>query len=106
MPRIEKPKKNKTPQKLTNLPTPTKSRPKTKKTQTDPISYYNCLLLKAQQDWYDPNSGKKQKIHACCKKCKVNAPVLNKQRTQEIQKLILSYQQVGDSLKKLLRPIK
>jgi len=50
MPRIEKPKKNKTPQKLTNLPTPTKSRPKTKKTQTDPISYYNCLLLKAQQD--------------------------------------------------------
>jgi len=104
MPRIEKPKKNKTPQKLTNLPTPTKSN--SKKIKASPTEYYNCLLSYAQQGFYDANEGKKQKIHACCKKCKVNAPVLNKQRTQEIQKLILSYQQVGDSLKKLLRPIK
>jgi hypothetical protein len=51
-------------------------------------------------------TGKKQKITQCCKNCKLNAPALSQQRTQEVKKLILSYQQVGDSLKKLLQPIK
>jgi hypothetical protein len=31
---------------------------------------------------------------------------LNKQRQQEINKLVISYHQVGESLKKLLKPIK
>ena len=69
------------------------------------VDYYNCLLTQAQNDWYDPTTGKKKKITACCKDCKVNAPALNSQRNQELKKLITSYQQVGDSLKKLLRPI-
>lgn len=92
MPKIEKPK----------LPT----KLKTKKTKTSPVDYYNCLLLKAQEGWHDPQTGKKKKITACCKECKINAPVFNRQREQEIKKLIVSYQQVGDSLKKLLKPIK
>jgi len=103
MPRIEKPKKNKTPQKLTNLPTPTKSN--SKKIKASPTEYYNCLLSYAQQGFYDANEGKKQKIHACCKKCKLQASDLNYQRDSEVAKLITSYKQVGDSLKKLLRPI-
>ena len=103
MPRIEKTKKQskktKT-KKLTNLPT------KLKPTKHSPVDYYNCLLLKAQNDWTDPTTGKKKKISACCKDCKVNAPQVNKNRTQEISKLITSYHQVGESLKKLLKPIK
>ena len=83
------------PTKKTNLPT-----------KHSPIDYYNFLLTKAQNDWYDPNLGKKQKITACCKDCKVNAQVLNKSREQEIRKLVTSYQRVGDSLRKLLKPIK
>ena len=94
MPKIEKSKKISLPTKL-----------KTKKTKTSPIDYYNCLLLKAQEGWHDPQTGKKKKITACCKECKTNAPVFNRQREQEIKKLIVSYQQVGDSLKKLLKPI-
>ena len=97
MPKIEKTKiKSK---KLTNLPL------KTKSTKPSPIDYYHCLLTKAQNDWRD-SSGNKKKITACCKDCKVNAPVLNKQRQQEINKLVISYHQVGESLKKLLKPIK
>jgi len=83
-----------------------KSKTKSKKTKTSPVDYYNCLLTQAQQGWYDPASGTKQKITACCKKCKANAPALASQRTNEIQKLITSYRQVGDSLTKLLQPIK
>ena len=110
MPRIDKPKKIKkvnkkvpklvatkpTP-KLTNLPT------KTKKIKSSPVDYYNCLMNYAQQGFAE--AGKKQKIHSCCKKCKVSAPSLNKQREQELTKLITSYSQVGESLKKLLQPI-
>jgi hypothetical protein len=77
-----------------------------KKNKSSPIDYYNCLLTKAQQDWYDPQTGTKKRITACCKECKANAPKLQEQRKQEIKKLIISYQQVGDSLKKLLKPIK
>ncbi len=99
MPRIEKPKKIKKTKKLTNLPT--KKSPK-----SSPIDYYNCLLVKAQQDWYDPITGKKKKITACCKDCKVQAPKVNQIRNSEISKLITSYHQVGESLKKLLKPIK
>jgi len=36
----------------------------------------------------------------------MNAPALNVQRKQELNKLITSYQQVGESLAKLLEPIK
>ena len=79
---------------------------KSKKTKPSPVDYYNCLLTQAQQGWYDPASGTKQKITSCCKKCKLNAPTLAAQRTQEIQTLITSYKQVGDSLTKLLQPIK
>lgn len=70
-----------------------------------PIDYYNCLMNYAQQGFYDAE-GKKQKIHACCKKCKLQAPTLNNQREKELVKLITSYKQVGDSLAKLLHPIK
>jgi len=95
MPKIEKSKKISLPTKL-----------KTKKTKTSPIDYYNCLLLKAQENWVDSTTGKKKKITSCCKECKTQTPIFSKQREQEIKKLIVSYQQVGDSLKKLLKPIK
>ena len=80
-----------------------KTRSKSKVSTTD---YYNCLLNFAQRGFYDVQEGKKQKIHACCKKCKLSAPALNNQRDQELVKLITSYKQVGDSLAKLLQPIK
>jgi hypothetical protein len=54
----------------------------------------------------DPTTGKKKKITACCKDCKVNAPKIQVVRNQEISKLITSYHQVGESLKKLLKPLK
>ena len=76
---------------------------KTPSPKSSPIDYYHCLMNYAQQGFYD--EGKKQKIHACCKKCKLTAPALNQQRDQELVKLITSYRQVGDSLKKLLRPV-
>jgi hypothetical protein len=67
----------------------------------------------AQQNWTDPNTGKRKKITSCCKECKVNAPALREKRTQEIQKLITAYQQfgenyrqLGESLAELLRPLK
>jgi hypothetical protein len=104
MRKIDKPKKTpkkiKKTKKLTNLPT------KVKKTKSSPVDYYNCLLTKAQNDWYDPLTGKKKKITTCCSDCKTNAPAVNQIRTQEISKLITSYHQVGESLKKLLKPIK
>ena len=91
------------------VPTSKKLVPKTKsakKTKTPSIDYYNCLLTASQNNWFDPTTGKKQKITQCCKNCKLNAPSLNKRRTEEVKKLIVSYHQVGDSLKKLLQPIK
>ena len=91
------------------VPTSKKLVPKTKstqKTKPSPVDYYNCLLTASQNNWFDPVTGKKQKITQCCKNCKLNAPALSQQRTKEVKKLILSYQQVGDSLKKLLQPIK
>jgi len=106
MPKIDKLKKTKKKpksKKLTNLPLPTK---KIKRVKSSPVDYYNCLLLKAQNDWTDPTTGKKKKITACCSDCKTNAPAVNQIRTQEINKLITSYHQVGESLKKLLKPIK
>ena len=112
MPKIDQPKKVKKtkkaaklvalkPTKKTNLPVA----PKSTKRKSTP-EYYQCLLTQAQQNWSDPVSGKKKKITACCKECKTNAPKLVAQRGQEIKKLITSYQQVGDSLKRLLQPIK
>ena len=76
---------------------------KTHSPKSSPVAYYNCLMNYAQQGFYD--EGKKQKIHACCKKCKLTAPALNNQRDQELVKLIASYRQVGDSLAKLLKPV-
>ena len=100
MPKIDKVKKTKS-KKLLPVVKTTK-----KKIKPSPVDYYNCLLLKAQNDWLDPITGKKKKITACCKDCKTNAPVLNRQRELELNKLITSYRQVGDSLSKLLKPIK
>ena len=105
MPKIEKVKKKQgksLPKKL--LPVVAKTT--TKKTKLSPVAYYNCLLTQAQNDWFDPTTGKKQKITACCKACKTKAPVLNQQRQAEVEKLITSYRQVGDSLAKLLKPLK
>lgn len=100
MPNITKfTKKKKTKKKLTNLPL------KTKTAKPSPVEYYNCLLLQAQNDWRD-SSGKKKKITACCKDCKSQAPILNKAREQELNKLITSYRQVGECLSRLLKPIK
>jgi len=101
MPKIIKRKK-------TNLPVVLKTtkKPRPKKTKSSPVEYYNCLLTQASNNWHDPYTGQKKKITACCRECKLNAPVLNQQREQELHKLITSYQQVGESLKKLLKPIK
>jgi hypothetical protein len=81
--------------------------------KSSPADYYNCLMNYAQQGFYDQQTGKKLKIHACCKKCKLNAPALNNQHGKELVKLITSYKQAGDlhkqigtSLAKLLKPIK
>jgi len=107
MPRIEKPKKLK--KKVKSLPKklslPTKVKTTTKKVKHSPVEYYNCLLTQAQNDWFDPVSGKKKKITACCKDCKSKAPILNQHRQAELEKLITSYKQVGDSLSRLLKPI-
>ena len=54
----------------------------------------------------DPTTGKKKKITTCCSDCKTNAPKIQAIREQEITKLITSYHQVGECLKKLLKPIK
>jgi len=104
MPKIDKTKKKK----RTNLPVAVKATQKKTSTKIKPssIDYYNCLLTQAQQGWFNPKTGKKQKITACCKDCKLKAPILSEQRQQEVQKLVVSYQQVGESLKKLLRPLK
>ena len=99
MPNISKVKK-------TNLPVVVKTtKKKTKKPKPSPVAYYNCLLTKAQSGWYDPTTGQKKKITACCRECKLNAPALNEQRSRELAKLITAYQQVGESLKKLLKPL-
>jgi hypothetical protein len=104
MPKINRTKKVlKKTKKPTNLPTPFKNTPS--KTKSSPVDYYNCLLNYSQQGFYDATKGKKLKIHACCRKCKEQAPSLNNIRSQELKKLITSYQQVGESLKKLLKPI-
>jgi hypothetical protein len=100
MPNLNKIRKKSKTKKLTNLPVKTKT---TK--ASSPVDYYNCLLTQAQNDWRD-SAGQKKKITSCCKDCKVNAPVLNRQRQQEINKLVVSYHQVGESLKKLLKPLK
>ena len=115
MPKIDKPKKKKRgsnllkgrslPKKLTNLPVATKAT-KSQKIKHSPVEYYNCLLTQAQNDWFDPTTGQKKKITQCCRDCKTKAPALNQQRQQELEKLITSYRQVGDSLSKLLKPIK
>lgn len=106
MPNIDKVKKTKKKKlKKTNLPA-VKTVAKKTKTKKDVVAYYNCLLTKVQSGWYDPTTGKKKQITACCKDCSANAPKLQEQRGKEITKLITSYQQVGDSLKKLLQPIK
>ena len=94
------PKKIKKTKKLTNLPT------KIKKTKSSPVDYYNCLLTSAQNDWLDSTTGQKKKITTCCKDCKTNAPALNRVREQELTKLVVAYRQVGDSLSKLLKPLK
>ncbi|CAG8856311.1 5358_t:CDS:2, partial [Gigaspora margarita] len=44
----------------------------------------------------DDATGKRKKITSCCKECKMNAPKLREQRTQEISKVIIAYQQVGE----------
>ena len=101
MPRITK---NNLPKKVKS----NKSRPKKSssrsKTKHSPIDYYNCLLTYANQNWHD-KGGTKKKITACCKDCKMHAPVLRKQRDQEIQKAVNAYKEMGESLTKLLKPI-
>jgi hypothetical protein len=79
--------------------------PKPSKVKHSPVDYYNCLMNYAQAGFYDSQEGKRQKIHSCCKKCKLSAPALNNKREQEVVKLITSYRQVGDSLAKLLKPV-
>jgi len=84
----------------------TASKSHSPKSKTSPTAYYNCLLNFANQDWHHPVTGQKKKITACCRECKLNAPALNSEKDKELVKLITSYKQVGDSLAKLLRPIK
>lgn len=96
--------KKKTSKKTTKLALK-KSLTKVAKKSHSPIDYYSCLMNYSQQGFYDEKEGKKLKIHACCKKCKLSAPSLNNQRDKELVKLISSYKQVGDSLAKLLKPL-
>jgi len=105
---MKKNKKTKLKNQVIVVPTTSKTtrKIKTKKSKISSVDYYNCLLTQAQNNWLDPTSGTKKKITQCCKDCRLNAPALNAVRNQEIKKLIISYQQVGDSLAKLLRPIK
>jgi|ERR1044071_2455807 hypothetical protein len=111
MPNLSKVKKNKKKPKSKVTKTTKVAQPKLTKppknlpVKHSPVDYYNCLLNYSQQDFYDPVENKKLRIHACCKKCKQRAPSLNNLRSQELKKLITAYQQVGDSLKKLLKPI-
>ena len=98
MPNLNQVKKTKP--KKTNLPL------KSKAPKSSPVEYYNCLLTQAQNDWLDPQTGKKKKITACCRDCKTKAPLLNQVREKELTKLVVAYRQVGDSLSKLLQPLK
>ena len=101
MPKIDKVKRN-----FPVAIKATKKKSKSKKSKASAIDYYNCLLTQAQNDWFDSTTGTKKKITACCSDCKHNAPKISAYREQEINRLITSYQQVGESLKKLLKPIK
>lgn len=96
------PRKVAKPKKTSLAVVPSLKSPRTKHSTPD---YYNCLLTYANQGWHHPITGEKKRITACCKDCKTNAPALNNQREKELVKLITSYQQVGDSLKKLLKPL-
>ncbi|CAG8513978.1 11724_t:CDS:2 [Racocetra fulgida] len=58
------------------------------------------LVEEIALEYYE--TGKKKKISACCKECKTKAPALREQRTKEVQKLIVAYQQVGESVKRLM----
>jgi hypothetical protein len=94
MPRIKKPKiKNQVIVVPTSQPVKKQSKIKTrftgqemkgtKKTKSasikrNPIDYYACLTSMAQAGF--PN-----KISACCRECKQNAPALNVKRQQELQ---------------------
>src|SRR3954469_22857040 len=110
MPKIDKPKVPKNTKKKTSKKSLVAVRPapktSSKHSKSSPTDYYNCLMNYAQQGFYDSSENKKLKIHACCKKCKQNAPALNSEKDKELVKLITSYKQVGDSLAKLLKPIK
>lgn len=83
MPNIEKTKKKKL------LPVVAKTTKKKTKSKPSPVEYYNCLLTQAQNNWYDPTTGTKKKITACCRDCKTKAPLLNQQRQQELKKWLL-----------------
>jgi len=108
MPNIDKVKKTKTKKKKTKKPTNLPVAVKKNKTapKKDVIAYYNCLLTQAQQNFLDSQTGTKKKITACCQECKSKAPNLSAQRDQEVKKLVVAYKQVGDSLTKLLQPLK
>ena len=106
---VAKPKKKVAPKskkQIISVPALPKTAKHSPKSKTSPTGYYKCLLTQAQNNWLDPVTGQKKKITTCCRDCKQNAPALNNQRDQELVKLITSYKQVGDSLGKLLRPIK
>ena len=102
IPRSAKVKKPLSPKKQIVTVSPQSSSARSKHSPTD---YYNCLMNYAQAGFYDAQEGKKMKIHACCKKCKLSAPNLNSERDKELVKLITSYKQVGDSLARLLKPL-
>src|SRR6266516_7230998 len=110
MPNIDKVKKTKTKKKKgaslpkNHLPVAVKKAKTAPK--KDVIAYYNCLLTQAQQNFLDSQTGTKKKITACCQECKSKAPNLSAQRDQEVKKLVVAYKQVGDSLTKLLQPLK
>ena len=98
MPRIDKAKKlKKAKRKL--VPQATKPTKKLTLPKKNPSAYYGCLYEQAQAGF--PN-----KITACCQKCKHQGTALAALRNQEIKTLVTAYQQVGQSLKKLLQPIK
>jgi hypothetical protein len=62
-------------------------------------AYYQCLLNESLSGF------RGQRITQACQNCKVNSADLAKARNQEIENLMLAYQQLGQSLKNLLTPL-
>jgi hypothetical protein len=72
--------------------------PKPVKRKKNTPAYYQCLLNESLTGFTKP-------ITQICRNCKANSSQLANQRDQEITSLLTAYQQIGQSLTKLLQPL-